>query len=73
MIKPKLEIVSTSAGDWDALYVDDVLFAEGHSILPEDICKALGIELIFSEAKVDYNKESIEFGKNRNDITITRY
>lgn len=40
---PKITIV-TNHNDWEELYLDGVLFDEGHEISPKSIAQALGLE-----------------------------
>jgi hypothetical protein len=41
----KLVMVSSSSGDWEGLYVDGVLFSEGHSLSSREVLSAAGIKL----------------------------
>lgn len=36
--------ITTNHDDWEGLYVNGVLFTEGHKLRSEDIFEALGIE-----------------------------
>ncbi len=37
--------LSSESGDWIAMYVDGEMKLQGHSLRPEDIVKALGVEV----------------------------
>jgi len=37
----QIYVVSPNCGDWEALYIDGKLFAEGHSLLARDIFDSL--------------------------------
>ena len=37
----KIEIVSSDSGDWEALYVNDVLITEAHSLRPAEVLYAI--------------------------------
>lgn len=41
MTKIKFTFVTSECGDWQALYIDGVLAAEGHSISPRDVLDAI--------------------------------
>lgn len=48
----KINLVQSTDGDWEGIYVDGILKEEGHSLSPWHILKALGLD--FSHHDVDF-------------------
>lgn len=46
----KLNIVMSEEGDWEGLYLDGNLVAQGHSITARDALEAIGHKVDWSEA-----------------------
>lgn len=68
MIIPKLTRVW--ADDWEALYIDGVLKADGHSLSPRDIFEALGLECKELEAAKDEDGYTFVFTKKLEDMKV---
>jgi hypothetical protein len=65
-----MTVVLVRADDWIALYLDGIKKAEGHSLSPEHVLGALGIEYTSQEApEVDPAKGEIVFD---DDLTRVR-
>jgi hypothetical protein len=62
-----VHIVGTEEGDWEALYVDGVLEAEGHSIDKRQLMEILAIPYTTSEVTTDW-AENNGFPVNQKDL-----
>lgn len=49
----KVVLVSSFDGDWEGIYVDGKLKAEGHSLRADEILTAVGIKAEEKEAEID--------------------
>lgn len=61
MKKPKLVMVSSASGDWEGLYVDGVLKAEGHRVRTDEVLAILGIKIEEKECEEDWLESRGEF------------
>lgn len=50
---PVLTVVS-NGDDWEGLYIDGVLFSEGHSVSVRDLARAIGWQLTKIEVSSDW-------------------
>jgi hypothetical protein len=51
---PKVTQIHSSDGDWEALYVDDKLFTQGHHVQLYEVFKCLGVEFTEVDVPTDY-------------------
>lgn len=73
-MNPNCTVVSSSDGDWEALYLDGIKTVEGHSLRPRDIFEALGVQVEFREIQspVDIEGE-IDFAQRLEDVRFEPY
>lgn len=58
MVPLKVDLVSSDEGDWEGMYINDVLVEEGHSLDLGNVLTLLGIE---------YNKHTYHGDENLPD------
>ena len=44
MVSEDVKLVFASTGDWVGIYVDDELIEQGHSLEPEQVLNAIGLD-----------------------------
>ena len=67
----KFTFVSAECGDWQALYIDDKLAVEGHSVYAEDVLDAIADILPNKVERYEIADEVAEMGMptNLSDIS----
>jgi len=71
---PNAVIVSNSSGDWEALYLNGVKVADGHSLSPSDIFQALEIPLESREIQEPDDVEGeVDFTPGLKDVKFVAY
>jgi len=63
-------VVYVSGDDWVGLYVDGVLFAEGHSLHPRDVAAACGVELEQLSCDCDWLYEAGSLPDGLSDVKL---
>lgn len=58
----ELKIVTSESGDWEALYMNDLLIAEGHSLDAYHVLKALANTLPYKVDTMEVSDEIAELG-----------
>lgn len=54
--------VSTTAGDWEGIYIDGIRIGQGHHVQLRDICEALDID--YDQFEIDSEKlEELSYGE----------
>ena len=63
-------LVRPESGDWEALYMDDVLVAEGHSLRASDVLDAIAnvFPHKFSSKEISDDLAEQGFGRNLSDM-----
>ena len=61
-IKTKFTLASNESGDWEALYINDKLATEGHSIKVRDVLDCINDILPNEYSKIEVSDEIAEIG-----------
>lgn len=61
-MKTKITVVTTECGDWQAFYVNDKLFAEGHSLSVWDVFACIADILPSEVRSMEIPDEVAEYG-----------
>ena len=61
-MKTKFTLVSCESGDWEALYINDRLAAEGHSIRVRDVIDSISDILPNEYSEIEISDEIAETG-----------
>ena len=69
-MKTKFTLVSCESGDWEALYINDKLAAEGHNIRVRDVIDSINGILPNEYNEIEISDEIAETGmtNNLNDL-----
>lgn len=74
MIIPDVTIISSSSGDWEALYLNGKKVKEGHSLEVTDVLRHLGIQVATKEIKCDDDEAGyIDFNEDLDKVAYCPY